>query len=332
MTTISVVIPVFNGEKTIKETISSVLNQTFSQFELILINASSTDATLEVISKIQDERIKIFSYPKANVAVNRNRGFSHSIGEFVSFLDADDLWTPDKLEAQYKALLENPNAAVAYSWTDCIDETGKFLRPCRTVAVTGNVYPHLLLDDFIGNGSNVMIRRQEFIEIGGFDELLTNAQDSDLWLRLAAHYQFVVVPKSQILYRISANSMSADVYKMEKACLQVIKRTFKQTPSSLQYLKPYCLANTYKTLLYRTLEGKPERKKGWIAAKFLIQAIITDPSILFKKVIFKALLKLATITILPDKCAHLLLAKIPCLNNTSTLLGYMKTDPFLIKN
>ncbi|MDZ7960054.1 MAG: glycosyltransferase [Aulosira sp. DedQUE10] len=332
MTTISVVIPVFNGEKTINETINSVLKQTFYEFELIVINASSTDGTLEVISRIKDDRIKVLSYPKANVAVNRNRGFHHSVGEFISFLDADDLWTPDKLETQYKALVENSNAAVAYSWTNCIDETGKFLRPCRTVTVVGNVYPHLLLDDFIGNGSNVMIRRQEFITIGGFDELLTNAQDSDLWLRLAAHYQFVVVPKPQILYRISANSMSADVGKMEKACLQVIERTFKQTPTSLQYLKPYSLANTYKTLLYRTLEGQPEPKKGWIAAKFLTQTIRTDPSMLFSKVIFKALLKLAAITILPGKCANFLLTKIPRLSNTSTLLGYIKTDPLLLKN
>jgi len=332
MTTISVVIPVFNGEKTIKETINSVLKQTFSQFELIVINANSTDATLEIISRIKDDRIKIFSYPKANVAVNRNRGFYHSVGEFISFLDADDLWTPDKLEAQYKALVENPNAAVAYSWTNCIDETGKFLRPCRTVAVTGNVYSHLLLDDFIGNGSNVMIRRQDFITIGGFDELLTNAQDSDLWLRLAANYQFVVVAKSQILYRISANSMSADVCKMEKACLQVIERTFNQTPISLQYLKPYSLANTYKGLLYRTLEGQPERKKGWIAAKFLTQTIRTDPSILFKKITLKIFLKLVIITILPSNCANFLLTKIPRLSNTSTLLGYIKIDPFLIKN
>lgn len=332
MTTISVVIPVFNGEKTINETINSVLNQTFLQFELIVINASSTDKTLEVISKIKDSRLKIFSYPKANVAVNRNRGISHSVGEFISFLDADDLWTTDKLEAQYQALIENPNAVLAYSWTNCIDETGKFLRSCRKVELTGNVYPYLLLDDFIGSGSNVMIRKQELIKIGGFDELLTNAQDSDLWLRLAAYYQFALVPKVQILYRISATSMSADVRNMEKSCLQVIERTFNQTPTSLQYLKPYSIANTYKSLLYRTLEGQPARNKGWIAAKFLAQVIKTDPSIIFTKVIFKLLLKIAVIIALPNRCANFWLTKIPYISNTSTLLGYLKFEPFLPQN
>ncbi|MGA9380619.1 MAG: glycosyltransferase family A protein, partial [Phormidium sp.] len=126
MPLISVIIPAFNSEKTIRETIESVLHQTFSDFELIVINDGSTDAILEIVTSIKDPRIKVFSYPNTGVAASRNRGFSHSCGEFIAFLDADDLWTADKLEAQLKALQENPQAAVAYSWMDNIDESGKF--------------------------------------------------------------------------------------------------------------------------------------------------------------------------------------------------------------
>jgi len=208
---ISVIIPVYNAEKTIKETIESVLNQTFTNFELIIINSESTDETLSIISQIRDDRIKVFSYPKANVAVNRNRGFKHATGEYITFLDADDLWTSDKLAAQYTALQENPQAGVAYSWTNCIDENSKFLRKTSHVNWSGDIYSKFLLDDFIGNGSNVMIRNNLLIEVSGFDESLTNAQDTDMWLKLSAITDFICVPKAQILYRIQQLSMSSNV-------------------------------------------------------------------------------------------------------------------------
>jgi glycosyltransferase involved in cell wall biosynthesis len=211
MPAISVIIPVYNGEKTIQRTVNSVLNQTFTDFEIIVINAGSTDSTVEIIAQINDSRLRVYTYPKANVAVNRNLGFENATGEFVSFLDADDLWTPDKLEAQYNALVKNPSTAVAYSFTDAIDERDNFLRPCSHAAYSGDVFLQLLLDDFIGSGSNVTIRASAFAEVGGFDGLLTNAQDTDLWVRLAAKYDFVAVEKVQILYRISANSMSSNV-------------------------------------------------------------------------------------------------------------------------
>jgi GT2 family glycosyltransferase len=100
-------------------------------------------------------------------------GISHACGRYISFIDADDLWTPDKLEAQLKALQDNPQAAVAYSWTKCIDELGQFSRRGSHISATGNVYGKLLLIDFIENGSNPLIRAHALIEVGGFDESLT---------------------------------------------------------------------------------------------------------------------------------------------------------------
>jgi glycosyltransferase involved in cell wall biosynthesis len=326
MTIISVIIPVFNGEKTIQKTINSVLNQTFQEFELILVDSGSTDSTLEIITQIVDPRIKVFSYPQANVAVNRNRGFSRAIGEFITFIDADDLWTPDKLEAQYKALVENPTAAVAYSWTNCIDENGKFLRTCAYVQWTGDVYEKFLLDDFIGSGSNVMIRRSAFTAVGGFDESLTNAQDTDMWLRLAANYHFIVVPKPQILYRISDNSMSSNILGLEKSNLEVITRAFKhQKAESLQHLKQYSIANLYKYLSYKVLDIYPGQQKTLQALRILLKAIKTDVSLTIKPVIFKAFLKLLIMTLFPPQWAIKIFTKFPKLSNTSTFLGYEKT-------
>ncbi|MFN6566348.1 glycosyltransferase [Dendronalium sp. ChiSLP03b] len=324
---ITVIIPVFNGEKTIKETINSILQQTFTQFELIVINADSTDSTLNIIYQIKDSRIKVFSYPKANVAVNRNRGFHHSYGEFITFIDADDIWTSNKLEAQYKALVEYPEAAVAYSWTNCIDETGKFLRKCSYVQWTGDVYHKLLLDDFIGSGSNVMIRRNAFIAVGGFNESLSNAQDTDLWLRLAASYHFVSIPESQILYRVSAQSMSSDILGLEKSNLQVIAQAFNHKKAeTLQHLKKYSIANLYKYLSYKVLDVPPGQQKTLQAVRVIATAIKSDPSLALKPIAFKAFLKLILMTLLPPKWARKLFAKFPKISNTSTFLGYEKNS------
>jgi glycosyltransferase involved in cell wall biosynthesis len=327
MPLISVIIPVYNGELTIFKTIESVLCQTLSDFELIIINADSSDFTLDIVSSIKDQRLKVFTYPKANVAVNRNRGVLAGCSKFVTFLDADDLWTPDKLEAQYQALEENPQAALAYSFTNAIDEKGKFLRPCSHATWTGDVYSKLLLDDFIGSGSNVMIRKEAFTEVGGFDQSLTNAQDTDLWLKIAAKYHFVSVNKVQILYRISANSMSSDILGLEKSNLQVIERAFAcEKAASYQHLKRYSVANLYKYLSYKALEAPPGQQKTLQAARFLASAGKNDPTLLVKPVMFKAFLKLAAMSILPPHCSRKLFTKFPRFSNTSTFLGYEKTS------
>ena len=323
---ISVIIPVYNGENTIKQTIESVLNQSFSNFELIIINAESTDATLSIISQIKDERIKVFSFNKANVAVNRNRGIKQATGDYITFLDADDLWTSDKLAAQYTALQQNPQAGVAYSWTNCIDENGKFISKTSRVNWNGDVYSKFLLDDFIGNGSNVMIRKKVLIEVGGFDRLLTNAQDTDMWLKLSAITNFICVPKVQILYRIQQVSMSSNVIGLEKSNLEVIQRAFsREQAKSLQHLKPIAIANLYKYLCYKVLAAPPGKQQNTVAARFLFTAIKTDISLLFKPIMFKAILKLIAMVILPANWASKVFEKLPRLSNTSTFLGYEKT-------
>ena len=269
MPLISVIVPVYNGEKTIRETIESVLTQSFSDFELIVINDGSQDSTLDVLASIQDPRLKVFSYPNSGVSASRNRGFSHTVGEFIAFLDADDLWTPNKLEAQLAALQDNPDVAVAYSWTDFIDEKGQFLKFGPHFTISGDVYAELLRGNFLANGSNPLIRRQALIEVGSFDESIPASADWDMYLRLAARYHFISVPFSHVLYRVSTNSMSSNLFKQEAESLQFIERAYAQAPESLQHLKKECLGFLYQYLIYKALEGSPGRQKGLKAAKLL---------------------------------------------------------------
>jgi len=330
MPIVSVVIPVYNGEKTIRETIDCVLNQSLSDFELLVINDGSKDSTLEIVSKIQDPRLNVFSYPNAGLAATRNRGISLASSDYISFIDADDLWTPDKLEAQLKALQENPQAAVAYSWTDCIDESSQFLRKGGYLTVNGDVYSQLLVVDFLESGSNPLFRKQALIEVGGFDESLTAAEDWDILLRLAARYPFVAVPSPQILYRVSPTSMSANVERQEATCLKVLERAYTQAPASLQYLKKYSMANLYKYLTYKVLEGTPERNKGLIAARFFWEFVSRDRALLRKRFIWKILLKISLwIFLSPQQAQRVIQAKFKTLPHIhTTLLTQFQIEPF----
>lgn len=326
MALISVIIPVFNGEKTIQYTIESVLNQTFPDFELIIINDGSTDSTLEVTSRFSDQRLQIFSYPNAGLNASRNRGIAKSSGEYITFIDADDLWTPDKLESQLNALQNNPEAAVAYSWTDAIDEAGCFLRPDSRASFTGDVYPNLLLGYFLSNGSNPLIRKQAFLEVGLYDETLISAQDWEMYLRLAAKYPFVAVPKPQVLYRQSAAAMSMNVVMKEVAAIAVIEKAFAQAPESLQHLKKRSLGNLYKYLTVKALEASPVKKQAMKAAELFRNTLKYDPNLLSKGITLKVLYKIIILTLASPELAQQLLAKTPKLSNTSTLLGYINLD------
>ncbi|MEH1891284.1 MAG: glycosyltransferase [Nostoc sp.] len=307
VTEISVIIPAYNSENTIKETIESVLNQTFANFELIIINDGSQDSTVDVITQIQDSRIRLFSYPNAGGNVSRNRGLNLAVGEFVSFLDADDLWTPDKLQSQFKALQEEVTAKVAYSWADYINQNGKFLLSGKRINVNGNVYENLLVNNFLENGSNPLICRKALITLGGFDESLSAAQDWDMWLRLASKFDFICVPSVQILYRISANSLSSNLVRQEKACLQVLKIAYKVRPSlrdatrtTLKHSWNISLANLYKYLTCKALQKPLNRQKALTAAIFLWKYFINDPSRLQNiNFTLKLLLKIVIIFILP---------------------------------
>ena len=313
MPLISVIIPVYNSEKTIQETLKSVLNQTFSDFEIIVINDGSQDSTLDIISSLQDSRIKIFSYPNAGISASRNRGISHASGEFIAFLDHDDLWTPDKLESQLRALQENPQAAVAYSWVDLIDESSQFIRSYSRLSITGNVQAELLVSNFLKTASNPLIRKEALIQVGGFEQSICGPEDWDLFLRMAAHYHFVAVPRSQVLYRMITGSASTNVFRQEAESLKVIDRAFTQAPESLQHLKKRTLSNLYKYLTFQSVELPSGRQSGLAATRCLWQAVRSDPSVLRQRTILIALVKIAAVVLLPSQQSKALLKTVKLL-------------------
>ena len=294
MCQISIVIPAYNSEKTIGETIASVQQQSFTDYEIIVIDDGSKDRTLEVVKNIKEPRLKLFAYENGGVATARNRGISHATGEFLSFLDADDLWTPDKLESHLEALKRNPKAKVAYSWTNFIDTAGKFLFSGPRFRFQGAVYPQLLQINFLVNASNLMIHRDVLEVVKGYNTKLSHTADWDFYLRLAENFDFVVVPKFQNLYRQSANSMSSNIEPLKKEGLALLDRIYQTASSELkqQSSKSYSSLYLYYAGLYRNKAITGDRKCLAYARQNFKMSIISDPQSLLRKNSQRLLIKL----------------------------------------
>ena len=232
--TISVILPVYNGEKTVGATIRSVLEQQFDDFELLIIDDGSTDQTPDVLKVFSDPRIAVHSFENKGLAASRNRGIRLAAGEFVAFIDADDLWTADKLTDQLNALRSKTDAGLAYSLTDCIDIDGKRIGPASHVAHDGHVYSRLMARNFVDSGSNPLVRREVFDAVGGFDERLEAAEDWDFYLRVAHRYPFICLPKAQILYRIHGQTMSANSLRQQQASAIVFEAALERVADAAE--------------------------------------------------------------------------------------------------
>jgi glycosyltransferase involved in cell wall biosynthesis len=287
MTKISVIIPCYNSDKFVLETIRSVQKQTCSDWEIIAINDGSVDQTLEILTEIVDDRLKIFSYENAGLSVARNRGLALSTGEFIAFLDSDDLWTSDMLEQQLAALQKHPEANVSYCWTSYIDSEGNFLRDGPQIIFEGYIYLQLLDSHFLNVGS-LLIRRKAIESAGEFDSRLTYGEDLDYWLRLSLHSRFVLVPKYQFFYRKWPGSKTGSVNesllkKHEKSWLLIVEKAVQLAP---RYLKHQCQARLNLRLadFYIRHFRHCQSDSDWLnlAGQRIRKAILLEPKLLLQ--------------------------------------------------
>lgn len=280
--TASIIIPAYNGAKTIAETIESVLHQTLKDIEIIVVNDGSTDHTSDVVRQFSDPRLKLIEQENAGVAAARNHGATVSRGRYLTFIDADDLWTPEKVEDQVNALEANPDAGAVYSWIDWVDEEGNYIRDGGFIDTEYNTYLQILLIDIVQSGSNTMIRREAYFEVGGYEGSLHPAEDWDFWLRLAERYEFICVPKLQVHYRQVRGSASTNATKMEAVSLAIINRErdrLSQTPADRKRfanLLQITMNNRYKFLLYKAMDGGIHRNRAFLALRYIAYWIWRD--------------------------------------------------------
>jgi teichuronic acid biosynthesis glycosyltransferase TuaG len=212
---VSIITPTYNAEKFIRATIESVQNQTYQNWEMILVDDASTDETVKIISDFaeKDSRIKLFKFEKnSGNGFARNIALEKAVGKYIAYLDADDLWFPNKLEKQIEFLEEN-NLHFTFSFYDCIDEEGNSLNR-RVEAPINLTYDELFFCNYVGNLTAIY-------DADYFGKIVIEAtqkrQDWRLWLTILKQIQVTKpVPEPLAFYRIRKDSISSSKFKLIK--------------------------------------------------------------------------------------------------------------------
>ena len=241
-TTVSVIIPTYNRAHLIGRAIQSVLNQTYQDFELIVVDDGSTDNTEDIIRQFQekDKRIRYIKHDKnKGGSAARNTGIKNSVGKYIAFQDSDDEWLPKKLEKQMKIFKkESPNLGIVYTGFYRIkDSEKKYIPSHEIVKKEGRIYEELLKGNFITTQS-ILVRKECFKKVGIFDENLPRLQDWELVMRLSKYYDFKCIDEPLLISYYTTDSISAN----NKALIEALE---------LILTKHYKNFNNYKEILSR---------------------------------------------------------------------------------
>lgn len=209
---VSIIMPAYNAENTIAESIKSVLKQNYQNWELLVINDGSKDNTSGIVNSFTDIRIKLIEQKNAGVANARNNGIRQSKGEYIAFLDSDDLWLEEKLEKQIDKLLETNNVII-HSKTLCFDSDPTVTMDCMVhVELDFDDKDKILIYDFISI-LTVIVSKSVIDEIGFFDENLKGTEDWDMWIRILQKYNIVYIDDFLTKYRVSTTGLSGNLQK-----------------------------------------------------------------------------------------------------------------------
>lgn len=207
MPRVSIIIPTYNRATSIGRTIQSVLNQSYSDFEVIIVDDNSSDNIQEILSDYDDSRIKYIKHQiNRGAPAARNTGIENAKGEFFALLDDDDEWFPQKLEKQIEVFDSmGKNVGMVYSGYEIASNEGKIVKELFP-GLKGDLFNVLLKSNIIGSPTN-LIKRECFEKIH-CDETLKSCQDWDLWLQISKNYEIEYVPEILARYNLSDSSIS----------------------------------------------------------------------------------------------------------------------------
>ncbi len=279
---ISVIIPNYNHTHFISNAIQSVLAQTYSNFEIIVVDDGSTDDSQAVIAGFGD-KVHYIWQENQGLGAARNTGIRAAAGEFVALLDADDQWNPDYLENMILLTDKFSNAGVYYCCAQGIDDEG-YLLPQKfglNPNSTENTIKTLLKANFI-IPSTVLIRRSVVVECGYFDQHnrgLHGCEDWDLWLRIAPDYELIGTDDCFVRYRIHDSSLSANIPGMQRATRAVIEKHFGPDDDQLETWsvdKRRAYGGLYRYYLLTSVQRQGEWRQ---ARDYLRKALQFDPTL-----------------------------------------------------
>jgi glycosyltransferase involved in cell wall biosynthesis len=281
---ISVVIPAFNAFATLAQTIASVQAQSCTDWEALIIDDGSTDGTATMVREIQEResRLRLLSVPNRGVSAARNLGVAETHSPLIAFLDADDLWHPDKLRLHLERHACHAALGVSFARVAFLSPEGK---PTGLVAS----HPRHVLRpvDFLCENptittSNWVLRREVFAAVGGFVEEMSHSEDLEWLLRAACFGTWQIAPIDRVLtyYRTSTGGLSSSTQKMEQGWLRLISEARGYAPELVERHFFSAQAIQLRYLARRSLRLRDDPT---VAADFLLRALRSDWSVLIRE-------------------------------------------------
>jgi glycosyltransferase involved in cell wall biosynthesis len=274
---VSVVVPAYNAAATVERTLSSVLNQSYSDLEVLVVDDGSRDETPVLVQRMAelDRRIKLLRKANGGLASARNHGIEHAQGEFIAPLDADDLWHPEKIKKQIAQM--GDQIGLVYCWSRAIDEQDRVLFDVAPCTLRGNVYAALIIKSFVQSGAP-LVRTCCVDRVRGYDAALASrgaacCEDLKFNLDVAEHYSFDLVPEFLFGHRLRAGSMSTDFDAMLRSHKVVIEEARARHPELPDRLFRWADAHQCREFGLSYL-GQGRFLSG---SKFLLKALAADP-------------------------------------------------------
>lgn len=253
---VSVIIPTYNRSRLLQATVESALAQTYPNIEVIVVDDGSTDDTGDLMAKYTG-RVTYLRQANRNAAAARNTGFRAASGEYLTFLDDDDLILPTKIERQAQVLASRPGVGLVHCRFYYADEAGNYLYKVGLLP-EGAVLPRLVCSNFVWMGAP-LIRRDCLDQVGLFDEGIPSVTaDWDMWLRIArAGHRFGCVQELLGAYRMHRNSMMCDVTTLERGMFAVLEKVFSDPclPADVAALKDQAYGKSHLWVSLRYYDG-----------------------------------------------------------------------------
>jgi glycosyltransferase involved in cell wall biosynthesis len=247
---VSVIIPTYNYGRFVGEAVQSVLAQTFPAYEVIVVDDDSSDNTEEIIAKFGD-KVKYIKQKNGGVGMARNTGVKHSSGDFIAFLDADDIWLPQKLERQIQLFQNDNEIGLVTGGMREFGKNGETIAKYQN-GQNGWCAENILLFESvtIGPGSTALIKREVFETVGGFDETkeMHPSEDWEFCYRVARIFKLAYLPELLVEYRNHGNNGHLQIPRFERAMLLAFEKTFRDNSVEIQKLKRQSYGTLHKVL------------------------------------------------------------------------------------
>lgn len=237
MQKVSVIIPYYNGGEFIKDTLESILNQTYRNYEIIVVDDGSTDGSTDNSKGVLDsfkDKIRYFYQANEGISGARNRAIKESKGEYIALLDQDDIWYPEKLEKQVEVMNQNLDAGIVYSDCYYVNKKGDILYRVfeKQRAYSGWIFKNLFIENFIPIPT-VLIRKKILDEVGLFDKRYSFAEEYELFLRIARIYPVEYIDEPLAGYRIHDKNLSKNIEKGLREDIMVKEEMMRTYPDEI---------------------------------------------------------------------------------------------------